>query len=1037
MQPSLRQSNISAKKQHLVGGCLAAVVLMLAAGTVPGLAQTGPSLPAVGQATLDAAYAAWSPADDALSGIAAGYQLPNGTTWLGAAGYTDLSHTTPLTPAYQFRVGSQTKTYTATVVLQMVDQGLIGLNQTVAQLLPGLALNNASQITVQQLLNMTSGIPEYLQARLPTGQTLEEAWAQSVGQLNYSAQTLILMSNQLPPTNAPGAQMNYSNTNYQLLGMIAQNASCATASGCQTIGQLIQSRILTPLGLTNTYYPTNDQFTGPYAHGYEPLNGVLTDFSHMQPGYSGAAGAMISTPADELKWIEELTSNSAGLLTPAMHALQLTGLPGETLGGRPAQYGLGIYYQANPTNGAVLLGHAGAINGYSAYMGLDTGSNIAFVANLAGDDAVNAPIAGATTVLRMLNQNVDTAVAAKGNCTAGSNDVSAGGTCQGANVRTGSLTVTGGTLTIGASGQTYAGYRPTPDGRSATPAPTPVPSIAFFGDGMAGLVLANGGSATVAPGALLTMTGANSTAVRLAGTGGSLTIAGGISTATVPAPALGGAAWVSTPGSLALDIGGNANTVVVTASGAVTGQVAIGGNGNSYQVAETSTGDVTVGGSSNVVSGTGLISGTLSNAGGNVVAPGVNGAGTLTVGAYAGNGGTLRIGLGPAGLTSALDVLTTATLGGDRLQLVRAPGTPDVVEPVLYAPGGISGSFASVDPDPGPAVSLAQTATTTTVATVSSGLFDAAADLGVGSLQRQQASIVDRVTGLVGSPTPAQSSAGIAGGHATAWISGIGNILDATAADGSPYHASASGVIVGADVAVTPEVLAGFSYSHQMANATLGGTGSKAASTSDVGGVYGALLRGRFFAAANVLAGAGSDVLTRTVLLGSATVGQTGRPADTRIGAGLVAGLSVPVASFQLIPRLGLSYRGLRLDGYTESGPAPLTVGSVVAQQMQGEAVVNAVRRLVVGDGTLSVGVHVGLEEVWSLGSGQVLATMQGFPQPFALDVRARSGTFALVGAGIQYQLLHPALALYAAYDGEVGGPGTSSGFSGGLRFVF
>jgi CubicO group peptidase (beta-lactamase class C family) len=1006
------------------GGVIAAILLPSAIGMVPALAQTPPSLGAVGQATLDASYAGWSAT---TNGMVAGFELPNGQTWMGAAGYVDASHTTPLTPDYQFRVASQTKTYVGTVVLQMVDQGLISLNQTVSQLLPTVNLNNASQITLRELLNMTSGVPNYLDAQSPTvpTETILSEYIQTIGQITYSPQTLIELSNQLPPTSLPGAKYYYSDTNYLLLGLIAQAASCNTASGCQTIGQLIQSRILTPLGLTNTYFPTNDQFTGPHASGYyvNPRTGAWIDFTYVQPNASWAAGAMISTPADELKWIKELTTNSAGLLSPSLQALRLAVGPVGTPGSPSMQYGLAIAYMANALNGAVLLGHNGSGPGWSSEMVLDTASNIDFVANAETDDV-------ATVLTFLLSRNVDAAVTANGTCTSGSNDaLSSGGSCQGANVRTGSLTVNGGTLSIAASGQSYASFRVA--NGIIVPAPKPVASIAFYGDGMAGLVLANGGSAVIAPGALLAMTGANSTAVRLTGTGGNLTVAGQVSTASVFSTAAHG--FISPPGNLALDIGGVANTVVVTASGTVTGQVALGGNGNSYQVGGISSGDVTVGGSGNVVGGTGLITGTLANAGGNVVAPGTGGAGTLTVGAYAGNGGTLRLNLGPAGLTSALSVLTIASLAGDKLQLVRAAGTPDVVLPVLYAPQGISGDFASVDPDPGPAAGLAQSATTVTLATVSPGLFDAAADVAVGALQLQHGAIMDRLLGL---PSVGQSATPIANGRGTAWISGVGNILDATAADGSDYHATASGVILGGDFRITPEVLAGFSYSHQSADARLSGSGSRVGSTSDVGGIYGAVLHGPFFAAADVLAGAGSDVLTRNVLVGSSMVGQTGRPADTRVAAGLTVGMSVPLAPVQLIPRFGLTYQDAHLNGYTETGPAPLAVGGVAAQQMRGEAVVSALREFPVGEGTLLADVQVGVAYTWSLGSGGVLATMQGFPQPFSLKVQTRSGAFALVGAQLQYRL-KPALAVFAAYDGEVGGAGTSSVFSGGLRFAF
>jgi CubicO group peptidase (beta-lactamase class C family)/uncharacterized protein with beta-barrel porin domain len=1038
------------KSRHFLTPLLAVALPLMWVTSL--LAQTAPSLATIGQATLDTSYAAWP-----STGIAAGFQLPNGQTWLGAAGYTDLTHTTPLEPTDQFRVGSQSKTYTGTIILQMVSQGEISLNQTVAQLLPSLNLTNANQITVQELLNMTSGVPDYLNSPSVNtpGQTILQEWNVALGKTtSYTPQALVQQTNLLAPVNVPGAQMNYSNTNFVILGLIAQQVAQQTgtcpASGC-SIGSLIQSNILTPLGLTNTVFTTNDQFTGTYAHGYllgvdpnnptsksytltttvNPANGGSTatgtavDFSHVNPQVPWAAGAIISTPGDELKWINEITTNSAGLLSPAVQALRVTGIPGGTVASFPASYGLALYSQPNPLTGAPLLGHGGLITGYNSDIVEDTTSNIDFVANVSGFDEVNAPLAQAPAVVWMLSRNIDTATTATGNCTSGSNDtMAAGGSCTGVNVRTGSLTVAGGTITIAATGQTYAAYQPTFDGRGQVAAPAPVPSIASYGDNMVGLKLTNNAAAVIQPGALLTITGTNATAVALAGQGGSLTVAGGISTATVFNVQVGETAnslilpMTAAPGTLAVAFTGTGNSMMVTPTGTITGDVMIGGGGNT-------------------VAGTGTITGVLTNSAGNVVAPGTNGAGVLTAGTYVGNGGTLRIAIAPNGTAGLLSVTNTATLTGDQLLIQRAGGAPDTVQPVLLAMGGVTGTFA-VAPVPGTSLSVAQGSTGTMIATVSPGLMDALADIAARSERLQRDAIATRLTGLIGNLTAGQTEdTSIAGGHATVWVSGIGGIGGGTSRnDSANYSTSGSGVVLGADGWVAPELVMGLSFSHFSADATLNDSGGEAQSASDTGGVYGGWFHGPFFLTANFIGGHGGDNLTREVNFLGMLSPQTGRFSDTRFGGGVNMGMTIGVQGFQLIPQLGLSYDHIRFDGFTEQGTAPLTVGAHTADTMRGEATLTAVHSLPVANGLWSASGHIGVAGDWSPGSGSTTATLAGFASPFALDVQPRTGALALVGAGVQYRAW-PQVSMFLIYDGEYGGSATNSLFSGGVRIVF
>ena len=220
---------------------------------------------------------------------AIGYARDGGTVTVAASGLADLATKTPIAVGDRVRVGSLTKTFVATVVLQLAAEHLLSISDTVSRWLPGLVPGGAG-ITIRELLQHTSGIysytndPGFLQALFsdPT-----RVWRPA---------ELVRIAVAHPPVFPPGTSLAYSNTDYVLLGMIIQ-----AATG-HPVGQQLQARIFTPLGLRDTYLPyANPHLRTPYAHGYllgQPGATGPADATVFGPSWAGAAGGIVSTAAD-------------------------------------------------------------------------------------------------------------------------------------------------------------------------------------------------------------------------------------------------------------------------------------------------------------------------------------------------------------------------------------------------------------------------------------------------------------------------------------------------------------------------------------------------------------------------------------------------------------------------------------------------------------------------------------------------------------------------------------------------------------------
>jgi D-alanyl-D-alanine carboxypeptidase len=251
----------------------------------------------------------------------------------------------------KFRIGSLTKSYVATVALQLAGEGRLSLDDSVDRWLPDMVPNGAA-IKVRHLLNHHSGLFDYFSDPEVLAPYLR-------GELDhtYTPEQLIAISRAHPPLFAPGARppafptapnAAYSNTNYIVLGRIIEKASG------RSLGTELDRRIFAPLRLRDTSFPSGRRIPGRHAHGYffapgkPPLDATATS-----PTHSWAAGAIVSTAPDVATFYRALLSGR--LLRPALLREMLTVTDG---------YGLGI--GPRPGTCPVRWGHEGEVAGYNS-----------------------------------------------------------------------------------------------------------------------------------------------------------------------------------------------------------------------------------------------------------------------------------------------------------------------------------------------------------------------------------------------------------------------------------------------------------------------------------------------------------------------------------------------------------------------------------------------------------------------------------------------------------------------------------------------
>ncbi len=298
------------------------------------------------------------------SGVLA--ETVDGTTVTRArAGVARIGTTTPVDWKSHFRIGSTTKTFVATVVLQLAAEGRLQLTDTAEKWLPGLVQgqgNNGGNITLRHLLQHTSGLYDYTEDDAFFGALMTP---ETFNQHRFDTHTphqLVAVAMNHAPNFAPGARWEYSNTNFILAGLVIE---AVTGEPWAT---QVRKRIITPLALTGTTEPgTDPAMPAPAPNGYQlyGTDGTYTDTTQHNMTWGGAAGSLISTPRDINTFLRALMTGR--LLAPAQLAAMTTTVPmGKAYEAiwPGAAYGLGIFRTDLPCGG-VYWHHGGDVIGYS------------------------------------------------------------------------------------------------------------------------------------------------------------------------------------------------------------------------------------------------------------------------------------------------------------------------------------------------------------------------------------------------------------------------------------------------------------------------------------------------------------------------------------------------------------------------------------------------------------------------------------------------------------------------------------------------
>lgn len=319
----------------------------------------------------------------AATGAVVSVQTPKGT-WLKAFGIADPATNAPMTTDVYQRVGSITKTFTGTLVLQLAQEGKIKLTDTIDNYVPNIP--NGSIVTIRELLNMTSGLASY---------TLDPNWQKTYFANPHKVWTpdeLVNVARGLKPLFEPGRKYNYSNTNTILLGKVIEKVTG------NTVDHEYEKRIIDPLKLTHTSFAGQSAaFPSPHAQGFTMQSPTATptaptNATGWNPSWGWTAGEMISTAKDLTTYGRALVTGQ-GLLAAKAQEQRLSSFSAPR-----GTYSYG--YALGCVDGWV--GHTGELPGYNSatYFQTDSNTEVVILTNtetLSGDCSVSPTMAGNPT----------------------------------------------------------------------------------------------------------------------------------------------------------------------------------------------------------------------------------------------------------------------------------------------------------------------------------------------------------------------------------------------------------------------------------------------------------------------------------------------------------------------------------------------------------------------------------------------------------------------------------------------------------------
>jgi D-alanyl-D-alanine carboxypeptidase len=337
---------------------------------------------------------------NAVPGTVVLIDSPSRGDWRATFGTAAIGKQVPMKMSDLFRIGSNTKTMTSTVILQLVEEGRLALNDPIAKFVPGVP--SGKRITIRELAEMRSGLYSY---------SFDPGFNRTIDnqpKKAWKSSELLKIAFSHKSNFAPGAEYEYCNTNIVLLGVVIEKLTGQTASAA------FQERIFGPLKMKHSSLPEPGQWRipGPHAQGYQfgtnvqtiksyavpkaqqaaALDGSLKpiDYTDSDPSWAWTAGGAISTPR-ELATYAQALGTGKGLLSPRMQKVRMNSLrpvvPGSKSG---VEYGIGLAQFAPG-----IVGHDGQVPGFSSFMAYDTktGDTIILAANLSASPVTGENVA--------------------------------------------------------------------------------------------------------------------------------------------------------------------------------------------------------------------------------------------------------------------------------------------------------------------------------------------------------------------------------------------------------------------------------------------------------------------------------------------------------------------------------------------------------------------------------------------------------------------------------------------------------------------
>ncbi len=357
----------------LIFGCTlsTSAVRIAAAASLPSLAD-----PAVQSAIAAAVqrdrvrYGGKTPVPAAVIGV----WDSSGHSYVRTFGDANLARKVHVTTDDRFRVGSNTKTFVVSVLLQLVNEKRLSLDDPLSRFQLGVTVPNAAHITVRELCDMRSGLYE----GYDTPQFAALNWKVPK---NFKPQMLVAWAVQHKPYFPPNQGYRYSNTNYILLGLIIESLTK------DTVADQIRKRLIEPFGLRDTSFPDTEAMPEPWARGYGlDAHRNWEDVSNTVPvAFMWSAGAMISDMQDIRRWVKLFTTGVAGGRATYADLIRCIPFLANT------SFGLGI------TCSAGWYGYTGALPGYNTadYYSPSTGMTIIAFINY----QASQPVEGVASVM--------------------------------------------------------------------------------------------------------------------------------------------------------------------------------------------------------------------------------------------------------------------------------------------------------------------------------------------------------------------------------------------------------------------------------------------------------------------------------------------------------------------------------------------------------------------------------------------------------------------------------------------------------------